>query len=583
MAVPHIRRAWAFGDARAVRLSPLLDLVVGLLIVLALPLAIVTIPNTVSVVADLLPADVSRVDMTRAYGMALPGLLVTVPLAVLAARRLRAAPLLLAGLALLAGAETAGGFATSPLFAGVLRALQGVGGGLLVCATLLAAWERYGTARRVLLSLWAGALAASLLTAQALALWPLDQATSWQVTLQPYPLVTGLALAVGAAYLVLWLVTGDARATRPEAAVPGRLPAAAAPAVGIAALALGTTFDWPSPLILAAAGVAVVVLFALALFGAPDGTPGRTLAIAMTVAGLVVLPTAAQTTYVELRGVGGPGLIGLWVPFAIAVAAGLAVPVLADRLTRRAAARAAEAHPGRADARDGAGGAHLVTRSVRGGLAVLVAGLAAIRLLVPDADGMVLTVPFTLITVGAAVALAAGLWEASAGAALFALTLCFPGVLAGFLLGTGMQIARVRAAVKHLPDPGPQALVDGFVASLHTWALVGGFTVVAGLALTAIRLRRRADGDAGGDADGAPGEASPGGHGAGSAAERSHDHTPPTVAMDVLVAGGRPVVPPPSPSPEASFGPVGDTGRPEPPRDRRGRDGDEGRPEGHDG
>ena len=69
------------------------------------------------------------------------------PSAVPAARRFRAAPLLLAGLALLAAAEAAGGFAAMPLAAGVLRGLHGVGAGLLVPATLLAAWERQSGAR----------------------------------------------------------------------------------------------------------------------------------------------------------------------------------------------------------------------------------------------------------------------------------------------------------------------------------------------------------------------------------------------------------------------------------------------------
>lgn len=621
MAVPQIRRVWAFGDARAVRLSLVLDLVVGLLIMLVLPLAVVTIPNTVSVVAELLPADVSRVAMTRAHGMALPALLLTVPLAVLAARRFRAAPLLLAGLVLLAGAEAAGGYADSALVAGVLRAVQGVGGGLLLCATLLAVWERHGAARRVLLSLWAGALVASMLTAQALALWPLDKATSWRVTLQPYPLVTGLALAVGAGYLVLWLVSGDARVTRPAVVAGGRLLPAAAPAVGIAALALGTTFDWPSVLTLAAAGVSVVVLFALALLGAPDGTPGRSLAITMTVVGLVVLPTAAQTTYMELGGVGGPGLIGLWPPFAIAVVAALVVPVLIGHLSRRAAPAAVARHAegagsgagprgglrpaalaehaaardrlvagerveyGAAEETDGRRAGHAADASssptmryLRGGLTALVAGLAAIRLIVPSAEGMTLTVPFVLIAVGAAVALAAALCATSSGAALFALTLCFPGVLAGFLLGTGMQIARVRA-VERMPNPSAQALVDGFVATLHTWALVAGFTVVAGLVLTAILVRRRAGdrpeeaaGETGGGRAAVPGDPASPGHPAGPAA--------PTIAMDILVAGrdrpqgGRPVVPPPSPSPEASPGPVGGMSRPEPPPRGRGRQAD---------
>lgn len=562
MAVPQIRRAWAFGSARAVRLSLVLDLVVGLLIVLALPLASVTIPNTVSVVAELLPPDVSKVDMTRAHGMALPALVLTVPLALLAARRLRAAPMLLAGLALLAAATAAGGYAGSAVAVGALRALQGVGGGLVLCGTLLAARERHGRAGRVLVSLWAGVLAASLLTAQALALWPLDQATSWRVTLQPYPVVTGLALAVGGVHLVLWRKAGEA-VTRPVAA-GGRPLAATAPAVGIAALALGITFDWPSVLTIAAAAVAALVVFALALFGAPDGAAGRMLALTMAVTGLVVLPTAAQTTYVELRGVGGPGLIGLWPPFAIAVAVALAAPVLADRLIRRAASSA-----GSETGTDGPG-----AQPVRIGLAVLVAGLAATRLLVPDPDGLVLVVPFTLIAAGAAVALAAALRTAATEAALFGLTLCASGVLAGFLLGTGMQIARVRA-VESIPGFDAQDLVDGFVATLHTWALVAGFAVVAALVLTAIPLRRRA-----------------GGHAADAAAD-PYDPAQPTAVMDVVVArgdglhGARPVVPPPSPSPEAGPGPVGGGERPEPPRGgfpgepggRRGREGDEWRPD----
>lgn len=578
MAVPQIRRAWAYGSARAVRLSLVLDLVVGFLIVLALPLASVTIPNTVSVVAELLPPGVSKVDMIRAHGMALPALVLTVPLAVLAARRLRAAPLLFAGLALLTVAVAAGGYAGSAAAVGVLRAVQGAGGGLVLCGTLLAARERRGRAGRVLLALWAGVLAASLLTAQALALWPLDQATSWRVTLQPYPLLTGLALAVGAVHLVLWRMAGDA-ATRPAAAGGGRLLPAVAPAVGIAGLALGVTFDWPTALTLAAAGAAILAVFALALFGAPDGAAGRMLALTMAVTGLVVLPTAAQTTYVELRGVGGPGLIGLWPPFAVAVVAALGLPLLADRLARRAASPDA--------AEDGAGGpaaGHPAPRLLRAGLAVLVAGLAATRLLVPDPDGLALVVPFTLIAAGAAVALAAALWAAVTEAALFGLTLGASGVLAGFLLGTGMQIARVRA-VERIPGYGAQELVDGFVATLHTWALVAGFAVVAALVLTAIPPRRRA-----GDTAAATGARSAEPYGVAG----------PTAPTDVLVARGdgfhgtRPVVPPPSPSPEATSGPVGGGDRPDAPRGGfpggpgepgggQGREGGEWRPDERNG
>jgi hypothetical protein len=614
MAVPQIHRARALGVARAIRVSAVLDIVVGLLIALAIPLAIVTIPNTVSVVGDLLPPDVSRAAMIRAFGMSLPAMLLTVPLAVLAARRFRAAPLLLVGLALLAAAETAGGFAATPFVAGLLRALHGVGAGLLVPATLLAAWERPGGARRALVALWAGALTASMLTAQALALWPLDQATSWRVTLQPYPLVTGLALAVGAVYLVLWLTSGDSRRARPIVITGGRLLPAVAPTAGIAALALGTTFEWPSGLTLAAAGASVLTLFALSVLGAPGGVPGRVLAIVMTVTGLVVLPTAAQTTYVELGGVGGPGLIGLWLPFAIAVVVAIAVPVLAGRLragsaggseggsrtgsagaeggavfagaeARGAAERwdGAEAGEGadeRADEESGGLRAHLV----RGGLVALVVGLAAIRLLVPTDVGMLLTVPFTLVAAGGAVALAATLWATSAGAAMFALTLCFPAVLTGFLLGTGMQIARVRA-LEAAPNPTAQALVDGFVATLHAWALLGGFMVVAGLVLTAIVLRRKVGGSAAEPGAEPARESLVGGGQVTVPDPRTSPGAPPDrrmyPPMDVLVARGepardpRPVVPPPSPSPEAAPGSVGGAGHPiVPGQGGEGRDGD---------
>jgi hypothetical protein len=87
------------------------------------------------------------------------------------------------------------------------------------------------------------------------------------------------------------------------------------------------------------------------------------------------------------------------------------------------------------------------------------------------------------------VALAAAIRVTSIGAALFALTLCFPAVLAGFLLGTGMQIARLRA-VAESSNPTAQGLVDGFVSALHAWALVGGFAVVASLALATVLARR---------------------------------------------------------------------------------------------
>jgi hypothetical protein len=395
-------------------------------------------------------------------------------------------------------------------------------------------------------------LAVSLLTAQALALWPLDDVTSWRVTLQPYPLVSGIALALAAVYLTIWLLAGETRvATRPPTAERSRLLLAGVLSAGIAALALGTTFDWPPGLVLAAAGVSVVALFGLGSFGTYEGAGGRALAFTMIVVGLVVLPTAAQTTYVELGGLGGPGLTGLWLPFTIAVSAALVAAWTTGRLPESA-----------------------VPHLTRAGLAAIVAGLCAIRFFVPSADGVILVVPFVLIAGGAAVALAAAIRVTSIGAALFALTLCFPAVLAGFLLGTGMQIARLRA-VAESSNPTAQGLVDGFVSALHAWALVGGFAVVASLALATVLARRSTVPPNAVPPNAVPAKTMPANTGpaqsdstpAGNEAARAETVHPEAVHAEAALEGAErgeavsdtadfalPMVPAPSPSPEIGSG-----------------------------
>ncbi|MFC4589534.1 hypothetical protein [Sphaerisporangium corydalis] len=469
MAVPPIQAAGLASLGRVNRLPLVLDVIVGLLTALAVPLAIVAIPNTISVVSALLPPEIAGVGILRAHGLALPVMLCAVPLAAAALRRSPPAPILVAGLALLALADVAGGFAGSTLAVGALRVLHGVGAGLLIPATFAAAWERPGTARGVLVPIWAGALAAGLLGAQALALWPLDEVTSWRVTLQPYPLLTGVALALAAAYFMLSRAARDGVvARRPEAFPAGRrqLVLAGGSAAGVAVLAFGTTFNWPSGLIVAAASVAVLVLLVMAAVARAEGPGARVLAFVMVAVGLVVLPTAAQVTYVELGGLGGPGLSGMWIPFVLAGVIAVAAALMAAR----------------------AGGA-LVPRLVVGGLVTMVVGLCAVRLFVPEASGTPLIVPFTLLTAGAAVAVTSALRGTSLNAALFGVSLGFPAVLSGFLLGTGIQVGRLRA-VSTSGKVTSQAMVDGFVGALHIWALVAGFAVVIVLALGAVLARR---------------------------------------------------------------------------------------------
>ncbi|GLX00701.1 hypothetical protein [Microtetraspora sp. NBRC 16547] len=478
MAVPPIPQARTAVAVRAVRVPLLLDVVLGLLVAVALPLAIVAIPNTISVVAALLPPDASQVAMVRAHGLALPVMLLAVPLAAVAVRRFRAAPILVVGLTLLAAADAAGGYAGSTFVVGVLRVLHGIGAGLLLPATLVAAWER--PRRRFLLPVWAGMLAASLAGAQALALWPLAKATSWQVTLQPYPLLTGVALALAAVYLVLWIVAGDGAdgsdAERPSAAElrgdRGRLTRAAVLAAGIAALAVGMTFDWPAVLAIAAAAVAVIAVLGLCVVTRFEEPGGRTLAFASVAVGLVVLPTAAQATYLEMGGVrGGPGLSGLWLPLTLAAVVTVASAYAASTVGDKTAAKL-----------------------VGGGLVAIVAALCAIRLLIPTSVGLVLVVPFSLLAGGAAVALVAALRTVRVGTALFGLSLCFPALLGGFLLGTGVQRLRIDG-IRSSAAAQPTLVADAFLDALWMWALVGGFIVV-GIIVMASWLGRREPGAA---------------------------------------------------------------------------------------
>ncbi|MEO3814578.1 hypothetical protein ABGB17_36745 [Sphaerisporangium sp. B11E5] len=546
---PPVPAARLAGFARVNRLPFAADVVVGLLTVIGLPLAIVAIPNTISVVSALLPPGIAGVGILRAHGLALPVMLCVVPLAGAALRRFRPAPLMLAGLALLAVADLAGGFAGSTFEVGALRVLHGAGAGVLVPATFAATWERPGPARRVLVPLWAAALCTSLLAAQALALWPLDDVTSWRVTLQPYPLLTGVALALAAVHLAVSRLrdAGPGVLTRGPVAERGQLALAAGPAAGIAVLAVGTTFNWPSELILVAAAVAVVTLIALTCVRRAGGFAARMAGLVMVAVGLVVLPTTAQMTYVELGGLGGPGLSGLWAPFVLAALLSFVAAVATVRfvVTRRTSpgsldagddppaagfselaahegavvARTAEAgpvpgdHPAALDGLDGtvpqdgaasssrakdgsspagAGGGAVdgpVPLVVAGGLVAVVAALCGVRLLVPSATGMPLVVPLVLLAAGAAVAVSAAVVLAGPHAGLFGLSLCFPAVLSGFLLGTGIQVGWLHA-ISTSGKVTSQAMVDGFVGALHIWALVAGFVVVAILSLGAV-LRRR--------------------------------------------------------------------------------------------
>jgi hypothetical protein len=534
MAVPPTQSSKAFAAgpavlAHAVRAATVQDVVLGILVLMAVPLAVLAIPNTISVVGALLPPDASQLAMIRANGLALPVMVLTVPLAAAVVRRVRVAPLLVGGLVMLAVADAAGGFATSPLLVGALRVLRGIGAGVLLPATLTAVQGRSWPLRAV----WVGALVAALLAAQALALWPLADVDAWQVVLQPYPMVTGIALGLAALYLMMspgavQVAGGSTSGER------GPLLPTLGPAAGIALLALGTSFSWPPTLVLAAALLAVLTLLGLASFAPTEGADGRALAYVMVTVGLVLLPTAAQVTTVEVRGLGGPGLSGIWAPFCVAGVLGVVAAVVVARLPEARAAGLTVA-----------------------GLVMVVAGLGTVRPLVPTIDGMLLLIPFALLTCGAVIALTASLRVTGPGAAQFALSLFLPSVLTGFLLGGGVQMAMLGTVST------PQMVADGLTGSLRLWALIGGFLVVLVIVLSALLARRGAHAGAVpaarpgspaaaaislGDPDDVPSREGPDGPAPEAVPEpRVGDRDDPAARSGT---GRKPAVPPPATSPE---------------------------------
>src|SRR5690606_30037127 len=129
--------------------------------------------------------------------------------------------------------------------------------------------------------------------------------------------------------------TGHPAVSQASSTERKRLTLALIPAGGIAALGIFLTFDWPPMLVVATAAVAaiaVLAMLALGVLGTFEGPHGRTLAFANVAVGLVVLPTAAQTTYIELKGLGGPGLKELWLPFVVAAVLTLAAAVVVGLL-----------------------------------------------------------------------------------------------------------------------------------------------------------------------------------------------------------------------------------------------------------
>ncbi|WP_141582943.1 hypothetical protein [Actinomadura sp. WMMA1423] len=450
----------------------------------AVPAAVLVVPDASG---DVVPAAASALalgdaeipGLLRATGLSLPVLLVTVPLGAVAARRIPAWFVLMAGLAMLLAGIGAARLADSVPLVGAVRAVQGAGAGIVLPASLVLVWERRN---RALAAAWAGALAGTLILAMPLALkavpLPADGTAvpDWRVALAPYPL---LAVAAAAAALAHPLLRG-----RPHRRPPAfrrteraQLLLVLVPAGGFAFLAVVAAHAWSPGARLLLAGLALPALAGLALTGGRDATAGSPFgcAVVMIATGLLCHPVAGPLAGLAAAGTGegtaGPPLL----PFAVAAAAALAGALAATRAGARGAVRT---------------GYLLMIVAVPFGLA----GGALGR--------WTLLAPLVPLGAGAGLALAASLRNAKVGAALFGLSLCFPAVLAGQLLVLSAQAARLQ---RSRPVTGAQhlhALLDGY----RLWLVIALAAAVL-LAGATARLCAGRAGDPGSRAARLPGDA----------------------------------------------------------------------------
>ncbi|MFI0454413.1 hypothetical protein [Actinomadura sp. 6N118] len=449
---------------------------VVLLTLTALPAIALALPNTS--MNGLVPArDALGLDnagmpgLIRAAGLALPALLLAVPVFAVASRRFSPRLVLLFGLALLLGGIGAARFAeTVPAIAGG-RVLQGLGAGAVLPAVLVLVMERQS---RFLAVIWAGTLAASLIVAMPLALHatPLPGGgappADWRVAFAPYP---GIAAAALAAAFLCVLLRSRSRLSSARRAERGQLLLPAVPAAGFAFLAVVTTYGWSPGAQLVVGGIAMTALLGLAMVGSRDTATGSPLgcAVVMVTTGLLTYPLAGPLSGLAnasatMRGATDPRLH--LVPFAAAALAALLGAIATVRMSR-----------------DAARGAVLSGH----GLAIV----AVLVCLATDtaSDPWLLLAPLVPLGAGLGMALAASLRDAGVGAALFGLTLGFPAVLVGQLLVLALQAGQIQ---RLRPENGAQQLY-GLTAGFRIWVIVAGvltvLLVAACVRVTAARER----------------------------------------------------------------------------------------------
>jgi hypothetical protein len=411
------------------------------LVVTVIPLVVLQIPDAVAWVVPPWVAAVGPgavASLLRASGLALPAMAVAGSLAALTVRWLRAGPVLLSGLLVLAAADALGGIVRTVTLIGLDRSLHGAGAGIAAAGVVAVVTERRQTqapngGRRVLSGLWSAVTVAGLAAAPELMRHRVGSG-NWVVALQPFPWLTGAALALGALYALLaeGTVTATTRNLFP-AAERTQLALLTAPVAGICAIALAVTY--PGGQAVTAAAVAdALALAGIAAITARAAIAAR-FAVVCAVTGFTVSPAAGAVTALTRSGVHSGVAVGV----AALGGAGLAVA------TRLPQARAVTAT----------------------GLSVAAVGLAGLDLAglaaVPGPLVAVLCVP---VAGGLAAALTAALRTAGPAGALAGAVILLAGLVAGYLAAGADQLHAIAGAVT------PPAARAALAAAAGHWALV---------------------------------------------------------------------------------------------------------------
>ncbi|MGA6161872.1 MFS transporter [Amycolatopsis magusensis] len=250
-------------------------------------------------------------------------------------------------LALYAVSSLAGGLATGPELTVLARAVQGIGGALLLPSTLslITTLFEEGPRRNRALAVWGGA-GASGLTVGALLGGVLTEAFGW-----PAVFLVNVPLAGAVALAALAVIPRDAPASRAGRRfdLPGAMSATAGATLLVFALVQGPEVGWAAPVIVVAGVVAVLLLavfFRLEARGRDPLLPLRLLknrslvvAVAVTFLFMATFGTLPYFLTVLLQTVHGLSALQTGLLFLVPSAAIATGTQLGERMTNRLGVR----------------------------------------------------------------------------------------------------------------------------------------------------------------------------------------------------------------------------------------------------